>query len=338
MKDVAKRAGVSTTTVSHVINQTRYVSEELSKRVHEAMEVLDYQPNLLASSLRSGESKIIGLIIPDISNQFFSEISRKIEDHGLEHGYSVIVCNTDDDIEKETKYIDILIAKQVDGIIFISAGDEATSLRKPISSSMPIVVADRDIENQKVNTVIVDNFHGGYEATSYLIQLGHKRIGFISGPSMITPSSERFEGYKQALEESDIPIDPSLIVTGDFRYQGGEQAMNTLLSIEPRPTAIFACNDMMALGAIRTSFIHGVRVPDEMSIIGFDNIPLSQTSFPALTTMAQPTEEMASQIMALLMELINYLGDRRKPNIEEFKYQKVILKTKLIKRDSCKRL
>ena len=338
IKDVAERAGVSTTTVSHVINQTRYVSEELTQRVHSAMEELDYQPNLLASSLRSGESKIIGLIIPDISNQFFSDISRKIEDNVLRHGYSVIMCNTDDDIDKEKRYIDILIAKQVDGIVFISAGDETKSLRKSIEKRIPIVVADRDIENQKVNTVIVDNFIGGYEATKYLMSLGHRRIGFISGPSEISPSYERYEGYKKALLESNLIADPSLFVQGDFRYQGGERAMKKLLALKPTPTAVFACNDMMAIGAIRTAYNQNLNVPDDISIIGFDNIPLSKATFPALTTMAQPTEEMAFQIIEILVELINYLGNREKREIENFDYRKVILKTDLIVRDSCKEI
>ena len=208
IKDVADRAGVSTTTVSHVINQTRYVSDELIKRVNQAMEELDYHPNSLARSLRSGKTKTIGLVIPDISNQFFAEISRKIEDKGYEHGYSVILCNTDDDSNKEKNYIDVLIAKQVDGIVFISAGEVSDNLKKTIASNVPIVVSDRNIKEIKSDIVLVDNNLGGYEATQYLIGLGHKRIGCIAGPSTVTPSAQRLQGYKKAMQESRLRIDP----------------------------------------------------------------------------------------------------------------------------------
>jgi LacI family transcriptional regulator len=338
IRDVAKLAGVSIATVSHVINETRYVSDELVSRVNKAMEELDYHPNLLASSLRGGESKTIGLIIPDISNQFFAEISRKIEDNGLEHGYSLIICNTDDNPEKEKRYIDILLSKQVDGFIFISAGDETDSLLKPISKGIPIVVADRYIENPNVNTVIVDNFDGGYQATKHLIDLGHKRIGFITGSSAVSPSSDRFEGYKKALVDSNLSVDPSIVVHGDYRYQGGVDAMQELLGADPEITAVFSCNDMMALGAIRTAYNFGLKIPEDISIIGFDDIPLAKSSYPALTTMAQPTEEMASQIIKLFVDMVDFLGPKKRSNKGGFRYQKVVLKTRLIERDSCRKL
>jgi len=338
IRDVAKLAGVSIATVSHVINETRYVSDELVYRVKNAMEELDYHPNLLASSLRGGETKTIGLIIPDISNQFFAEISRKIEDNGLAHGYSLIICNTDDNPEKEKRYIDILLSKQVDGFIFISAGDETDSLLKPISKGIPIVVADRYIENPNVNTVVVDNFDGGYQATKHLISLGHKRIGFISGSLTVSPSSDRFEGYKKALIDSNLPVDLSIVVHGDYRYQGGVDAMKKLLSVDPELTALFSCNDMMALGAIRTVYNFGLKIPEDISIIGFDDIPLAKSSYPALTTMAQPTDEMASHIINLFVDMVDFLGSKKRSNKGVFCYQKVVLKTRLIERDSCKTL
>ncbi len=338
IRDVAKLAGVSIATVSHVINETRYVSDQLIGRVKRAMEELDYHPNLLASSLRGGETKTIGLIIPDISNQFFAEISRKIEDNGLAHGYSLIICNSDDSPEKEKRYIDILLSKQVDGFIFISAGDETDSLVKPISKGIPIVVADRYIENPNVNTVIVDNFDGGYKASKHLIDLGHKRIGFISGSSTVTPSSDRFEGYKRALNDSNLPVDPSIIVRGDYRYQGGADAMQRLLEADPDITAVFSCNDMMALGAIRTIYNFGLKIPEDISIIGFDDIPLAMSSYPALTTMAQPTEKMASQIIELFVDMVDFLNNKKRSNEGEFCYRKIILQTQLIERDSCKKL
>jgi len=338
IKDVADRAGVSITTVSHVINQTRYVSEELIERVNKAMEELDYHPNSLARSLRSGKTKTIGLVIPDISNQFFAEISRKIEDKGFEHGYSVILCNTDDDPNKEKSYIDVLIAKQVDGIVFISAGEISDNLKKTITLNVPIVIADRDIKDIQSDIVLVNNFLGGYEATQYLIGLGHKRIGCISGPSPVTPSAQRLQGFEQAMREAGLPIDPSLIVSGDFRYQSGESAMQKLLDNPQPPTAVFAFNDMMALGAIRAIYNKNLKVPSDISLIGFDDIPLSQAIFPTLTTMAQPIQEMASLVVDLLIEKIQLYERHFQTQKEKPEYKRVLMKAKLIERDSCKAL
>lgn len=336
MKDVAKRAGVSMTTVSHVINQTRYVSDELTARVKQAMQELNYYPNTLASSLRSGKTKIIGLVIPDISNQFFAEISRRIEDNGYEYGYSVILCNTDDDITKEKRYIDVLIAKQVDGIVFISAGGESNNLEKTLDSHIPIVVVDRDMENIAADIVLVDNAVGGYTAARHLIQLGHRRIACITGQSPVTPSAQRVQGYKRALQETGIPIDEKLIVSGDFRYESGHQAMVKLLSLEPLPTGVFACNDMMAIGAVQAVNDHGLRIPEDISMIGFDNIPFSQTTYPTLTTIAQPFDAMAKLIVDLLIEKIKLQSQRKGANVVTPKYQRVVMETTLIERDSCR--
>lgn len=334
IKDVAERAGVSTTTVSHVINKTRFVSEELIQRVNIAMEELDFQPNSLARGLRSGKTKTIGLVIPDISNQFFAEISRKIEDKGFENGYSVILCNTDDDNSKEKRYIDLLLAKKVDGIVFISCGGRSESLKKISSNNVPIVVTDRDINEVNSDIVLVDNNLGGYDATMHLINLGHKRIGCITGPSPTTPSAQRLLGYEKAMRETGLPIDTSLILMGDFRCQSGEFAMRELLNKPQPPSAVFIFNDMMALGAFRAVYNKGLKVPDDISIIGFDDIPLAQAMCPTLTTMAQPIPEMASLIVKLLVEKINGLRSTNQKNRTELK--KYLLKVMLVERDSCK--
>jgi LacI family transcriptional regulator len=336
IKDVAELADVSITTVSHVINQTRYVSDELTERVKKAMEELDYHPNSLARGLRSGKTKTIGLVIPDISNQFFAEISRKIEDKGFEHGYSVILCNTDDDPQKEKSYIDVLIDKKVEGIIFISAGAESNNLEKTIEFNIPIVVVDRDIKEINSDIVLVDNSIGGFEATRYLIGLGHRRIACIAGPSPITPSAQRIAGYKRALQEAGIPVDTSLIIPGDFRYESGDKAMRELLSLPQPPTAVFACNDMMALGAIQAVNNQGMKIPDDISVIGFDNIPFSQTVYPTLTTIAQPLLEMADLAIDLLIDKIKILRQRNRVSGEKLGYKRIVLETKLIKRNSCR--
>jgi len=335
IKDVAERAGVSITTVSHVINDTRFVSEILQKRVNDAMRELDYHPNSLARSLRSGRTRTIGLIVPDISNLFFAEIARKIEDRGLEQGYSVIFCNSDDDDKKEAAYIDVLIDKQVDGIIFISAGFEGENIQKPIRFNIPIVIADRDLVDVSTDVVLVDNLTGGYEATKYLIELGHTRIACISGPSRLTPSSQRVEGFHQALIEARIDMIGSLEIAGDFRFQSGEMAMAKLLDSNTLPTAVFACNDMMAFGAIREINNKGLRVPDDISIIGFDDIPLAQCFYPSITTVAQPIKMMADLVVDYLVGRMGIKTNRKVKDVPDFR--RTILETHLIVRESCRK-
>ena len=336
IKDVAKRANVSITTVSHIINKTRYVSDELTERVNKAMKELDYQPNSLARGLRSGKTKIIGLVIPDISNQFFAEISRKIEDRGFEIGYSVILCNTDDDPNKEKIYIDVLTGKKVEGIIFISTIVESNNLERIVESNIPIVVVDRDIKDIDSDFILVDNSIGGYKATKYLLELGHRRIACIAGPSPINPSAQRVGGYKKALEEAKIPFDPNLIVDGDFRYESGNKAMRQLLALPEPPTAVFACNDLMALGAFQAINDSGLKIPDDISVIGFDNVPFSQAVYPTLTTMGQPINEMADTIVSMLIERIRIQRQRMRTSEQIPEYRHIVFETKLIERNSCK--
>ena len=338
IKDVAEKAGVSITTVSHVINETRYVSDDLKARVFGAMEALNYRPNTLARSLRSGRTRTIGLVIPDISNLFFAEISRKIEDKGFEYGYSVILCNTDDDHAKEKSYIDVLLEKQVDGIIFISAGAAKESIFKPMEVEIPIVVADRDMPSLTSDVVLIDNHKGGYDATRYLLSLNHKRIGCITGPSLATPSALRVEGFKHALEEAGILIDDSLIKIGNFRYESGELCMRDLLKNANPPTAVFVCNDMMALGAIRAIQESGKRIPEHISLVGFDNIPLSRAVYPALTTMAQPILDMAEMAVDLLVKRIQIRQHLKRNHDTEPVYKRVVLQAQLIERESCANL
>jgi LacI family transcriptional regulator len=336
IKDVAIKAGVSITTVSHVINKTRFVSDDLTNRVHKAMDDLKFFPNSLARGLRSGRTKTIGLVVPDISNQFFAEISRKIEDKGFEYGYSVILCNTDDDRKKEKNYIEVLTAKQVDGILFISAGDSSNNLDKPININTPIVVVDREINEINADIVFVDNNNGGYKATKYLIELGHRHIGCISGPSQTTPSAQRLSGYKRALQEAKLNIDENIIRQGDYRYPSGEKAMRELLMVAHPPTAVFICNDMMAIGAFQAVYQLGLKIPDDISIIGFDNIPISQAIYPSLTTIEQPIIEMAELVVNLLIEKIKLRNNRSNLMNGNIYNKRIVLETKLIKRDSCK--
>ena len=328
IKDVARLAGVSITTVSHVINETRYVSDELRGRVLAAMQELNYRPNVLARSLRRGETRTIGLVVPDNSNPFFAEVARIVEDVGFEKGYSVILCNSDGSLEKEAAYISVLIAKQVDGVIFIAAGSKHEHLHELTAQGIPVVVADRDIPQSLADVVLVDNEKGGYEATRYLLSLGHRRIACIAGPSDLTPSADRVCGYRRAQEEAGISIEEGWIVPGDFRYQGGEAAAARLLRLGEPPSAIFACNDVMAIGALRTLQNAGLQVPGDVSIIGFDDIPLASAVSPALTTVAQPTAELSTLAARCLISRIQ--NDR-----DDEPRQRSVLETRLVVRDSC---
>ena len=184
--------------------------------------------------------------------------------------------------------------------------------------------------------VLVDNLKGGYDATNYLISLNHKRIACISGPSPVTPSAQRLDGYKKALTEAGIPIDESLILPGDFRYEGGEMVMRKFLDLPSPPTAIFACNDMMALGAIRAVMDRGLLIPDDISFVGFDNIPISKSVYPALTTFAQPIKEMADLIVDLLVDRITQSKKNKNSNDASADYKKVVLEAELIERGTCK--
>lgn len=326
IKEVAQDAQVSTTTVSHVINNTRFVEPETRDRVMAAMQKLGYHPNSLARSLRSGVSKTIGLIVPDAANLFFAEVARKIEDDGYRQGYSVILCNSDNNPQKQTNYINTLLTKRVDGVIFISSGGRVEDLLKFSANQIPVVVADRDVPQELADIVLLDNEQAGFDATRHLIDLGHTVIACITGPDDLSPSMQREKGYRRALREAGIPYQQDQIIAGDFSFKSGEAAAQKLLSVKHRPTAIFALNDMMAIGAMTALRKAGLSVPEDVSIVGFDNIELASAVNPALTTIAQPIDEIARQATELLIHRL--LGSRIGKN------QRVILKAGLIRRES----
>jgi LacI family transcriptional regulator len=302
MQQVAERAGVSVTTVSHVINETRPVSDELRERVLAVVAELGYQPNVLARSLRRGETHTIGAIIPDNANPFFAEVVRGVEDTSFEQGYSVILCNSDGDPDKELHYANVLVEKRVDGILLIAAGVGPEHILAWQKQHIPLVLIDRDIPDVSVDVVLTHNARGGWLAARHLIELGHQRIGCIAGPSDMTPSDERLAGYLEALRESGLSADETLVLRGDFQCQSGYQAGHQILSKDDPPTAIFACNDLMAMGAMRAALELGLRIPGDLSVMGFDDIPLASFINPPLTTIQQPKYEMGVLAASLLLE------------------------------------
>ncbi len=331
MKDVAQAAGVSTTTVSHVINNTRYVQQETRQRVEQAMQDLGYHPSSVARGLRLGVTKTIGLILPDVANPFFAEVSRQIEDFGYHQGYSVILCNSDNNLQKQHEYVNTLLAKQVDGVIFISAGESLEDLSRLTASGIPIVVADREVPLHLADVVMLDNEKAGFKAAQHLIELGHRHIACITGPSHLSPSMLRMEGYRRALQQAGIDFDPALVVQGDFRIDGGKQAMQTLLNRLPSLTAVFALNDMMAIGAISALRDAGLRVPQDVSVVGFDDIVIAALVDPPLTTIAQPIKDIARWATSLL---IAKMGKRK----TEGENRRIALDAGLIVRQSTRKV
>ncbi|MCO6450095.1 MAG: LacI family DNA-binding transcriptional regulator [Caldilineales bacterium] len=302
MRDVAERAGVSVTSVSHVINETRAVSDELRARILAAMSELEYQPNRLARSLRSGKSQTIGIIIPDNSNPFFAEVVRGVEATSFAYGYSLILCISNADLEKEEHYIGVLIEKQVDGILFMAVGASTNQILSLQQRRVPVVVVDREVAGVAVDTVLADNARGGWLATRHLLELGHKCIACITGHNAFSLSAERVDGYRRALHDADIPPDEALIVPGDFSFASGYDAIQHLLALRDAPTAVFACNDYMAVGAICAAVEMGRLVPADLSVIGFDDVLLTSFTNPPLTTIAQPCYDMGVAAATLLLE------------------------------------
>ena len=326
IRDVAQRAGVSITTVSHVVNGTRPVSAIGMARVLEAIDELGYQPNAVARSLRMSETRMFGMIVPDNSNPYFAEVARSIEDAAFELGYSVILCNSDEDAAKEQAYLDLLIEKRVDGIAFVATGRRADGLDQVRLRNMPVVIVDREIEGGTWASVLVHNSRGGREAVTHLLKLGHRRIGCISGPHGLGPSSERVRGYRDALRKAGIPADPRWLVEGDFHAEGGYRTMCELLERDDALTAVFACNDMMAVGALRAIHEQGRRVPQDIALVGFDDIALASYTQPALTTIAQPYRELGRRVAQLLAK-----GERG----ERAACERIRLEPELVVRASC---
>jgi LacI family transcriptional regulator len=300
--DVAEAAGVSISTVSHVLNQTRFVSQETKERVRDAVERLNYRPSSLARAMVRQETRTIALIVPDNINPFFAELARGIEDYGFNAGYNVILCNSDRSASKEVAYLDMLISKRVDGIIYMTADTAKERLQPLRENKIPVVTFDRDYE--ETDAILLDNFQGSYNATRHLLDLGHRRIGCITGPDSPSRSGDRVRGYKAALAEAGVAVDDALILPGNWTYASGLEAAQALWRLPLPPTAIFACNDTMAVGAMAWLQAAGLRIPEDVSIVGFDNITLAAYTCPPLTTVETPVVEMGQQLCQMLLDRI----------------------------------
>ena len=312
IKDVALRAGVSVTTVSHVVNDTRHVSAKGRERVEEAIRELGYVPNAMARSLKSNTTSTLGMLIPNSSNPYFAEIVRIVEDRCFGAGYTLVLCNTDDEPRRQSVYLQVLAERRIDGLIVVStgAGDDDSLVTQLHGLRIPTVLVDREIADPACDLVETAHMQGGLLAVRHLLSLGHKRIACIGGPVGVMPSEQRIEGWRIALAEAGAtPNTDALLWRGGFTSQGGYEAMHAILRTEQAPSAVFVCNDLMAIGALRAAHESGVHVPDDLSIVGFDDIELSAYTRPPLTTVAQPKERIGALAVDMLLERVG--GKRR---------------------------
>ncbi len=323
--DVARVAGVASVTVSRVINNSGYVSPETRARVEKTIADLGYVPNRLAQGLRSKQTYTLGLVITDITNPFWTTVARGVEDATHAAGFNVILCNTDESEEKQDKYVRVLLQKQVDGFVIVPArsSDEAVALIQ--SHSVPLVVMDRKV-GIPVDTVRCDSEGGAYELVKYLISLGHKRIAVLSGSQNVSTAVDRVLGYQRALKEAGLPSDETLILRREFTQAAGYAMAKHLLSSEPRPTALFAVNNFIAIGAFKALTEMGYHVPDDISMVAFDDLPPTLVMEPFLTVASQPAYQMGRRATELLL-------DRLSGKLPA-EYQSIILPTELIIRSS----
>ena len=303
IKDVAALAGISYTTVSHVVNKTRPVSEEVRIKVEAAIKTLDYVPSAVARSLKAKTTATIGLLVPNSLNPYFAELARGIEDYCERNGYCVILCNSDDDPQKQRNYLRVLLEKRVDGIVFASVGGDAALTDMLAAVRTPMVIVDRGLHEVTADLVCIDHEQGGYLATLHLLELGHRAIACISGPAHTHVAQLRMDGYHRALAEYGIQPAKGHVLHSDFTSPGGYRAAVQLLAGE-RPTAIFAANDMIGLGVLRAAAEQGIRVPEQLSVIGFDDIQLSRYVYPALTTVGQRIGELGESAAERLLARI----------------------------------
>lgn len=324
MKDVARLAGVSTATVSRILNSPDAGRPETRRRVAAAVKKLGYEPNVSARNLRINRTATIIVVLPDINNPFFSFIVRGIEDVAHEQGFSVLLCNTDNDLQRELQYTKIIGRRGADGAIFLTARVSSPHILK-MAERVPVVLACEYIDGA-VSQVSIDNVGAAMDATRHLIQLGHRRIAYVNGPPDVILSRDRLRGYTLALQQAGLPVLEELIAPGTFYLESGVEAARRLLGLPEPPTAVFCANDEMAIGFIRAAEAMGRRVPDDVAVVGFDDIRFASFYRPALTTVAQPMYEIGRRAAQLLLDQVGGKADGP---------QSIVLPHRLVVRESC---
>jgi len=315
IKDVARQAGVSVGTVSNILSGSVPVGAKLSERVYAAIRKLDYHPNYVARSLKAKATKMLGMIISDITNPFFPQVVRGAEDCSSKYGYLLVAFNTDDQVEREKQALSVFRSRRVDGILLVVSpcpDGDVSHIRNTAESGIPIVCLDRIPPGIALDSVSSDNVKGSQVCVRHLINQGHRRIGIITGSLSLQTARDRLEGYRAALEEASIEMDPELIVSGDFRQRSGYLLGKSLLLGPQRPTAIFVCNGMMATGVVQALEETCLRCSDDIAVASYDDLPLAEVFRPHLTAVVQPAYQIGYQGAELLIQRIQHRIPSRK--------------------------
>lgn len=328
IKDIAREGGVSTATVSRVLNGYPYMKAETRQRVERAIEALNYSPNAMARCLRQGNVRMLALIVSDIANPFYPQLCRGIQDQARKYNYHVIICNTDLKSSRELRYLKELEELRISGIIFGSAlMDAKEGILSVLRKGIPAILVNRRIYDASVDYVVADNKLGGKLATEHLFSLGHKRIAHIGGPDNSSNSLERLQGYLEALALQGIESNPEYIIKTDFTAQSAYRAVHELLSLKARPTAIFVVNDNMAITAIAAIRSSGLRVPEDIAVVGFDDSEMAANDLIQLTTVSHRICEMGRTAVDIIMHKIE--------NPEDKGCRQIVFRPELIIRRSC---
>ena len=304
LEDVAREAGVSKSVAGRALGNYGSVSEEVRKRVLNVAKKIGYEPNQIARSLKTKRTHTIGVVISDITTCFFTSVVRGIADVASQSGYGLVLCNTDEDPEKENKYLKVLVGRSVDGLI-ISVSGKNTYLKKLVRAGLPVVLLDRRVEDLETTQLVVDNESGAYEAVTHLIRLGHRRIGIINGLANIQTTEERFNGYKRALQDNHIQLDPQLIKYGDFKMTKAKEVTKEFLDMKNSPTALFVGNEAMITGVLLALKERNINIPDQIAIVGFDDPVWGPLLDPPLTAVSQPAYSMGTMACQTLLQKIN---------------------------------
>jgi LacI family transcriptional regulator len=328
MLDVAAAAGVSVATVSAAVNGTAPVSKELRERIENAIQAIGYKRNAVARSLKMGTTKTIGLVVADITNPFFTDVVAVIQDVLHRAGYAVMLCCTDENASLQEEQISLLLDRMVDGLIIAPAGDDEALRRLVRGASVPVVLIDRVCHDLEADAVVLDNQHAVKAAAKYIIDLGHRSIGYISGSLDTSTGRDRLAGYRAALEEAGIDRADEFVRLGNFREKDAYMATMQLLTRPDRPSAIFAANNLMVIGVMKAIRDMGLRCPDDISVASFDDFPWADVFQPNLTTIAQPVQAIGEQAAELILSRI--AGSALREPLQ------IVLKGRLMIRESCK--
>lgn len=306
IKDVATRAGVSKSTVSHVLNKTRVVEEATRRKVLSAVEELGYRPSQVARSLISKRTKTAGLLISDVSNPFYPDVILGVEEVAFANDYSIFLCNTNYDLERGLNLVQSLVNKSVDGILFMSSSMSLQMVQEAVENRIHAVVLDWEENNLEglVSTIIINFESGIQQAVRHLIELGHQQIAHISGPLSLWTAQVRKNAFLKALEQNGLDASQAIIIEGDLRIEGGRKAFEQLYQLNPRPSAVLAANDLMALGVLWAARNAGLDLPRDLAVVGLDDIDLASKVSPSLSTVALPRREIGKTAMLLLLEMI----------------------------------